>query len=100
MQTTTQYDGLTDLHSKEVLDKLKEILIGLAGLALEPQEIDPEISILEEGLGLDSIMLVEFIALIEAEFGFTFAENDLNMDVFASLNALTDFIVEQCSVAS
>ncbi|MGH8477404.1 MAG: acyl carrier protein [Methylococcales bacterium] len=96
----TQDDGLSETHTEEVLERLKLILVDLAGLALNPHEIDPELSILEEGLGLDSIMLVEFIALLEAEFGFTFAENDLNMDVFANLHALADFIVDQCSVAS
>lgn len=93
-------DHLSNIHAETVVNRLKHILADQAVLALKPEEIDADISILEEGLGLDSIMLVEFIALLEGEFGFTFAETELNMDVFASLHALAEFIANRHSVAA
>jgi acyl carrier protein len=85
---------------ERVVERLKWILADQDILELKPEEIDPDVSILEEGLGLDSLMLVEFIALLEEEFGFAFAEDDLNMEVFSSLRVLAGFIAQHTEAAA
>lgn len=84
-------------HVDEVLAQLKRLLVEKVNPALKLQEIDANASILEDELGLDSIMVVEFIVLLEKNFGFTFAEDDLSMEAFASLDTLAAFIVHKNS---
>jgi acyl carrier protein len=93
-------DPPSDSRTEKVMEQLKHILVDQVVLGLKVEEIDPDISILEEGLGLDSLMLVEFIAFLEDGFGFTFAENDLNMDVFSSLRVLAGFIAHHTEAAT
>jgi acyl carrier protein len=52
------------------------------------EDIHPDAPLLEEGLGLDSLAIVELITLIEDKYGFEFGEDDLNMDAFANLRSL------------
>lgn len=82
-------------HVDEVINQLKQILVTQINPNLKLAEIDSEASILEDELGLDSIMVVEFIVLLEKNFGFTFAEDDLSMDAFANLQTLAAFIVHK-----
>lgn len=46
----------------------------------------------DEGIGLDSIAIMEFITLIEEHFSFKFDEEDLNGESFRNLRTLTHFI--------
>ena len=90
----------TDLNAPqvtEVLEQLKTLLVEKVNPALNRDTIDANASILEDELGLDSIMVVEFIVLLEKNFGFTFGEDDLSMEAFASLNTLSAFIVHKNS---
>lgn len=79
----------------EIIEQLKHLLVSQINPKLTLEQIDKNSSILEDDLNLDSIMVVEFIVLLEKNFGFTFSENELNMDAFASLETLAAFISEK-----
>jgi acyl carrier protein len=76
----------------QIIEQLKYLIIEQLNPNLTPEELDADASILEGGLGLDSIMVVALINLLEERFAFTFAEDELNMDTFANLRTLANFI--------
>ncbi len=76
-----------------VIDQLKQIIADDLDVNLKREEIDEEVSLFEEGLGLDSVVIMEFISLIEARFGFQFADDELTMEPFKDLRTLASFIV-------
>ncbi len=78
-----------------IIEQLKELVIEQLNPNLKPAEIDADASILEGGLGLDSIMVVALINLLEERFAFSFAEDELNMDIFATLRTLARFIADR-----
>jgi acyl carrier protein len=81
-------------NEEATTEVLKQLIIKhVPGLSLE--KIDPAASILEEGLGLNSLTLVDFIVLVEKTFGFTFAEEELSMETFSSLLTLAKFIANR-----
>jgi acyl carrier protein len=75
-----------------VVAELKRILAEDMDLNLKAEEIDATAPLLEEGLNLDSIVIVELIAVVEERFGFEFADEDLRTASFASLEALAGVI--------
>lgn len=89
---------LVATNVENVIEQLKQLLVSQVNKNLKLEEIDTDASILDDELGLDSIMVVEFIVLLEKNFGFTFAEDDLSMDAFASLQTLAAFIVHKNSL--
>ena len=89
---------LVATNVENVIEQLKQLLVSQVNKNLKLEEIDTDASILDDELGLDSIMVVEFIVLLEKNFGFTFAEDDLSMDAFASLQTLAAFIVYKNSL--
>ncbi|MCB0060915.1 MAG: hypothetical protein KDE19_02325 [Caldilineaceae bacterium] len=75
-----------------VIEQLKTIIADQLDANIERAEITREIPLLEDGLGLDSIMLVELISLVEETFHFQFDEDELDMAIFTNLDTLAAFV--------
>jgi acyl carrier protein len=84
---------LTREHCTEtIIEQLKTIIADKLDANIKREEIPPGVSLLEDGLGLDSIMLVELVSLVEEAFGFQFAEEEFDLKIFGNLNTLTAFV--------
>jgi acyl carrier protein len=75
-----------------IIAALKSILLVDMNLELVGDQIDANAPLLEEGLGLDSVAIIELIAHVERRFGFQFQDADLRTSTFASLTALAEVI--------
>ncbi len=80
----------------ELIGDLKTLLID--GLYLEditPADIDADAALFGEGLGLDSIDALEIAVMLDRQYGVKISSGDKrNPEIFASLNALAKFVVE------
>lgn len=74
------------------IDRLKHLIANELDVNIQLAEIGPDVPLLEDGLGLDSIAVVELITLIEEKFAVQFSEDDLNMDAFATIRTLSQWI--------
>lgn len=79
----------------ETIEQLKDLVADKLDVNIKGEEIDPDAPLLEAGLNLDSLALIELVMLAEEQFGVEFGENDLNMEVFGSLRALAEVITAQ-----
>lgn len=84
----------------DIIDRLRHIVAEQLDANLTLAEIDPDMPVLEGGLGLDSIMVVELINLIEENFGVQFAEGDLNTENFVNLRTVAAFIASRLTEAA
>lgn len=78
--------------SQTTIEKLKTIIANDLDINLKKDEIDENASLFEGGLGLDSIVIVELIGLIEEKFGIEFSDLDLNPESFSNLKVLAEFV--------
>lgn len=77
----------------ETIDKLKAILAH--DLNLKKEDISDTVPLLEDGLALDSVVLIELIDRAETEFDFQLGDENLRSDLFKNLTTLAEFIVRQ-----
>ena len=82
---------------QDIVSALKRSLAQTEGFRQAADEIDPNVTLLESGLDLDSITIVELIARIEAHFEFQFRDTDLRTRSFASLQALAEVVLRRLS---
>ena len=83
--------GQTDLE-KEVA----QLIVDAVGLDLPAADVDPQQRLFGEGLGLDSIDLLEIALAISSKYGFQLRSDDPeNERIFASLRALSAHIARQ-----
>lgn len=84
----------TDLQ-REVAALLVEAL----NLDVSPEAIDPAAPIYGEGLGLDSIDILEVALVVSKRYGFQLRSDDEdNVKIFTSLASLAEHIAAQRSV--
>jgi acyl carrier protein len=69
-------------------------------LNLTIDQVDPDAQLLEGGLKLDSLALVELITLVEDHFGIQFGESDFNIEVFGNLRSLAALIRSRSELAA
>tara|TARA_B110000285_G_scaffold234894_1_gene313562 strand:+ start:3634 stop:3885 length:252 start_codon:yes stop_codon:yes gene_type:complete len=72
---------------------LKEQIIEQLNLEdLTPSDIQDDTALFGDGLGLDSIDALEFIVLLEHNYGIKIADPSEGRDIFQSVNSLADYI--------
>ncbi|MGI9214069.1 MAG: acyl carrier protein [Methylococcaceae bacterium] len=92
---------MTDSNSRfQIIDFLKHIIAEKIKPGVEAQDIESDSPLLDGGLGLDSIMVVDLIVAVEHHYAFNFAEDDLSLDSFASLDALAGVIARHDVIAT
>ena len=73
--------------------KLADLIVTALNLEIQPAEIDPEAPLYDEGLGLDSIDMLEIALAVSKEFGVKLRADDKNNErIFSSLRSLNHYI--------
>jgi acyl carrier protein len=69
------------------------LLVEALNLDMAPETIDPQAPLYGEGLGLDSIDILEVALVVSQRYGFQLRSDDEdNIRIFTSLASLTDHI--------
>lgn len=85
------------MNKSEVVDQIKGLIANELDVNLKVEEIGENDSLFEEGLGLDSVEIVEFITVLEDHFKIEFSDMDLTREMFRSISTIADFVTEQTS---
>jgi acyl carrier protein len=79
-----------------LLPEVAALIVEALNLETAPEAIDPDAPLFGEGLGLDSIDVLEIALVISKRYGFQLrSDNADNVRIFASLRALTAYIASQ-----
>lgn len=72
---------------------LAQLIVTTLNLEVPAAEIDPEAPLYGEGLGLDSIDMLEISLVVSQQFGVKLrADDEKNVQIFSSLRSLNAFI--------
>lgn len=81
-----------------LLYELKVKIISALKLSdIQPEDIDNDAPLINEGLGLDSIDTLELLVLLERDYGTTVPDINAGKAVFASVHALAEYIQQNRS---
>lgn len=85
---------MTDVNAQNAQEAdLALLIVKTLNLEVEPVAIDPEAPLYGEGLGLDSIDMLEIALAVSKEFGVKLRADDKNnKQVFSSLRSLNGYI--------
>ena len=74
-------------------EEVAALLVEALNLDIAPGAIDPQAPLYGEGLGLDSIDILEVALVVSQKYGFQLRSDDTdNLRIFASLDNLADHI--------
>lgn len=82
---------------EEIETKLKETVVSALNLEdLTPADIETDVPLFGEGLGLDSIDAMELGMAVKKAFGVSFSSNPAdNKQIFRSVKTLADYVEAQ-----
>ena len=84
------------LADDALLAEVAELIVSALNLDLTPSEIEPDAPLFGEGLGLDSIDVLEIALVVSKRYGFQLrSDNDDNLRIFSSLRNLAAYIAQQ-----
>ena len=73
--------------------ELADLFVQALNLEVKPQDIDPEAPLYGEGLGLDSIDILEVALIVSKQYGVQLrADTQENQQIFRSLRHLAEYI--------
>ena len=76
-------------HERE----LAELIVAALNLEIAAVEIDPQAALYREGLGLDSIDILEIALAVSKKYGFQLRSDDSdNIRIFSSLRNLSEHV--------
>ena len=72
------------------------LFVQALNLEVQPEQIDPDAPLYGEGLGLDSIDILEVALILSKQYGIQMrADSQENQQIFRSLRHLAEFIAAQ-----
>lgn len=76
--------------------EIAELVVSALNLDTPADAIDPEAPLFRDGLGLDSIDILEVALVVSKRYGFKLKEDDQdNARIFKSINALAAHVAER-----
>ncbi|MGV8058155.1 MAG: phosphopantetheine-binding protein [Smithellaceae bacterium] len=80
----------------ELIAELKVKIISTLGLMdVKPQDIKDDAQLVGGDIGIDSIDVLELVMMIEKDYGIKIESKELGAKVFASVRALSTYILEK-----
>ena len=78
-----------------IAERVKQLIVRSLGLEISPTELADDEILFGSGLGADSEATLEVVFALEAEFGIEVADEELRVELFATIQSLVDYVEQK-----
>jgi len=78
--------------TEEIKERIKKVLVRKLLQGLNPEDIQDDTSLIELGVGADSVATLEFVVALEEEFQLSIDEDEINPELLATVSNISDYI--------
>jgi acyl carrier protein len=80
---------------QDVEARIKRIIVEKLELGTKTKQLTFETPLIDGGLNMDSINVLELISLIEEEFGIVVGDEDMNIELLGNIGSLAAYVRTQ-----
>lgn len=80
---------------EDLIKELKTKIVESMKLEISPDEIDSDAALFGEGLGLDSIDVLELVVMLDRHYGIKIVNMDEGRKALASVRSIAAYITEK-----
>lgn len=77
---------------RTIAHRVKRTIVRSLGLEIAPEELADDEVLFGSGLGADSEATLEVVFALEAEFGIEVEDEELRVELFATIQSLVDYV--------
>lgn len=89
-------ENFASVSFEDLMSEVAALIVEALNLDVQPQDVKPDDPLYGEGLGLDSIDMLEISLVISKHYGFQLrSDNENNDKIYASLRALSTHVASQ-----
>jgi acyl carrier protein len=81
-----------------IREKLRSVIAGDLDANIDVRDLRDDVSLYDDGLGLDSIAIINLIVLVEKKFDISFEEHEISSNIFGSIDHLSKFISSKVNI--
>ena len=81
---------------KELAEKIVDVL---SLIDVDSSEITGETTFFDEGLGIDSVDILELVVMLDRDYGVVIEDREVGEKVFADMRTLAQFVAENRATA-
>lgn len=82
------------MQKEEVYRRVKAAVIAVLDLKVSADEISDDGLLFGDASSVDSMATLEIICALEEEFGVEVADEDLRVELFASVSSIADYLMD------
>jgi acyl carrier protein len=79
--------------------EVKTAIVRCLRMPIKPEEINDNLPLFDEGLGLDSIDALEIVLELQRSFGVEISDEQVGKRVLRSVNSIVEFIISSRQLA-
>ncbi len=80
------------MDKEEIKNRIKKVLVARLLQDFRPEDIKNDAPLIELGVGADSVATLELIVALEEEFQISIDESEVNQELLATVNSISDYI--------
>lgn len=80
------------MTDEQLKSEIKELLVEVCFLDISPDEITDDGNLMDDPYNIESFNLLEISVHLEEKYGISFAEEDLSLDLFQSINSIAAYV--------
>ncbi len=79
-------------HRDTLAEEVKVAIVRCLRMPIKPEEIEDDMALFDEGLGLDSIDALEIVLELQRSFGVEISDEQVGKRVLRSVTTIVEFI--------
>lgn len=80
------------MNRNDTRNQIKRMIIRIAELKMQPDDIKDDESLRDGGIGFDSLVVVALIAELEKGFNIIIDDDEITREIFYSINSIEKFV--------